>query len=394
MHIFAIATKVGTVSTPPTPSVPYNNVGMSDDSHPATGSFDGKNSYSAQATQAAGLIPGASVNVYGTTFVWPAADPAYTNNYLVQGQVLPVTPVSNAGTLAFLGSAADGASSGTATITYTDGSTQTFTLGMSDWALNGGNVSPSFGNQIAISTSYRNTPQGKQSLNVYVFYSEVGLQAGKTIQSVTLPTSTTGGQLHIFTVATRAGAPYPATAYNNVGTSNDSNPGSANFDFQKSSYSAQALQQAGLKQGNVVVANGTTFIWSAGVPGSVDNYMAQGQVIPVNAIYGANTLAFLGAASNGNGSGTVTITYVDGSTQTFTLGFTDWTLGMGKIQPAFGNKVVATLPYRNTPGGKQTVKTYVFYSEVALQYNIPVQSVTLSSTTTGGQIHIFAVATR
>jgi len=111
--------------------------------------------------------------------------------------------VSNATTLAFLGSATYGPTSGTATIIYTDSTTQTFTLGLSDWTLGGGTVPPSFGNGKVATMPYRNTPTGKQTVTTYVFYTDVLLSAGKTIKSVTLPSSVTRGQLHVFAVSTK-----------------------------------------------------------------------------------------------------------------------------------------------------------------------------------------------
>ena len=101
--------------------------------------------------------------------------------------------------LAFLGSATNGASSGTITITYTDGTTQTATLGFTDWAVG----STSFGNSIVVKMPYRNGTHGKQSINVYVFYADVALQSGKIVQSVTLPSSVSRGQLHVFSVGTK-----------------------------------------------------------------------------------------------------------------------------------------------------------------------------------------------
>ncbi len=53
---------------------------------------------------------------------------------------------------------------------------------------------------------YRNNPHmanGKESIPTYVFYSSVNLETGKTIASVTLPTTVTGGQLHVFAITTK-----------------------------------------------------------------------------------------------------------------------------------------------------------------------------------------------
>lgn len=393
------STPTPTSTSTPTPTpVPggYNNVGTTDDTQPGIGNFDGStntNSYSAQALQNAGVTPGTSITEYGATFVWPNASAGSANNYVAQGQVLPVTPVSNAGTLAFLGAANNGPSSGQATITYADNTTQTFTLGFSDWTLNGGTASPSFNNQVALSMPYRNTPKGEEIKNVYVFYAEVGLDTNKTLQSVTLPSSVNTGRLHVFAISTRIGAPYAATAYTNVGTSLDSNTRAGNFDGGGSSYSAQALQAVSVKPGSTFTTNGASFIWPAAPAGSANNYVASGQTIPVNGANGSTYLAFLGASSNGPHSGTITITYTDGTTSTATVGFSDWTLNAGKVNPSFGNAKAVSMSYRNGINGKQTVTTYVFYAEVAVTAGKTVASVTLPSPATPGYMHIFAVAT-
>jgi hypothetical protein len=54
-----------------------------------------------------------------------------------------------------------------------------------------------------VTMSYRNSTNGKQSKNIYVFYADVTLQSGKIVQSVTLPSSVSGGQLHVFSVGTK-----------------------------------------------------------------------------------------------------------------------------------------------------------------------------------------------
>ncbi len=186
-------------------------------------------------------------------------------------------------------------------------------------------------------------------------------------------------------MGTRAGA------YNNVGTSDDSTPYTGNFDNQGNSYSAQALQSVGVSPNQSVTSNGVTFVWPNIASGYCNNYQAAGQTISVTPVTGATTLAFLGSATNGNTSGTATITYTDGSTQTFTLGLTDWVTS----SPAFGNSVVATLPYLNSTAGKSTTYTvHVFYTSVTLQAGKTLQSVTLPGTFTGGQQHIFAVGTK
>ncbi len=133
------------------------------------------------------------------TFTWPNVPPGTADNYKSLGQTVPVTPVSSATTLAFLGSALSASASGTGTITYSDGSTQSFTLGFTHWTTK----TPAYGNTLVATMAYYNTWTGKVSKPVYLFYAGVTLQAGKTVSSVTLPANIVHAQLHIFAIATK-----------------------------------------------------------------------------------------------------------------------------------------------------------------------------------------------
>ncbi len=459
----------GTASGSISLSSTTNNAGISSDSAPGAANFDGYGySYSAQALQAAGFSQGQSVTVNGVAFQWPPAAPGSPDNVLAQGQTVSLATPTAGTTLAVLGAASNGPSTGTGTITYSDGSTQSFSLGFSDWTLNGGSAQPLPGNTVAATLSYRNNGGGKQVTQTHVFYAAITLQAGKAVASVTLPTSVTQGHLHVFAMtvagsasspaatATSTSTPLPtstststplptststststntplATATNtstppplpaststststpvptststsgsgtasgsislssttnNAGISSDSAPGAANFDGYGYSYSAQALQAAGFSQGQSVTVNGVAFQWPPAAPGSPDNVLAQGQTVSLATPTAGTTLAVLGAASNGPSTGTGTITYSDGSTQSFSLGFSDWTLNGGSAQPLPGNTVAATLSYRNNGGGKQVTQTHVFYAAITLQAGKAVASVTLPTSVTQGHLHVFAM---
>jgi hypothetical protein len=191
-----------------------------------------------------------------------------------------------------------------------------------------------------------------------------------------------------------SGTPVPLS-FNNSGISNDTNPLQGNFDGAGFSYSAQTLQNAGLTRGAMLSFNGVSFLWpnaAVGVPNSV---VADGQVIPVTTGKGATMLAFLGSASFGPSRGTATITYADGTKQTFTLAFSDWTLNGGNSTPLGADQVVVTLPYRNSLRGRQLDQMpEVFFTSVALLPGKTIKSVTLPANTDHGQIHIFAMSTK
>ena len=368
----------------------YNNTGISDDQNRAAGNIDAQgNSYSAQNLQTLGLVPGLNITVGTITYTWPDVPSGTADNYQANGQVLSVPPISDAATIGFLGAASNGDSSGTATLTFTDGTSQTFTLGLTDWTLGRGQQSqPSFGNTIVkTAMPSLNTLIDQQQLNVYLFTAEQAIPAGKTLQSVTLPSTVTGSQLHVFAVG------LSGPAYNNTGTSDDSSTAKAHLDTQGNSYSAQALKSADVISGQQLVADDLAFIWPNSPSGTPNNYQANGQILPVSPVANATIVGFLGAATSGAASGTITLTYIDGSTQTFPLGFPDWTVTSTSSLP-YRDSVAARMSYRNTKSGKQTLTTSVFKAEMALDPSKTLQSVTLPSTVTGGQLHVFAVTTR
>ncbi|MEU3979069.1 GH92 family glycosyl hydrolase [Streptomyces sp. NPDC026672] len=185
-----------------------NNFGISPDDNSPAANFDGGGwSYSAKALAAAGVQPGATVSAGGFDFAWPQVTPGAPDNIQVGGgdQVLDI-PASAAGDtgLSLLGSASDGSSSGTVTLTYTDGTTQQAQIGFSDWTLGGGSQQPSFGNVVAVHTTYRDVMGGTvDPVGTEVFATApIALQAGKQLASVTLPATTSGGDMHVFAVAT------------------------------------------------------------------------------------------------------------------------------------------------------------------------------------------------
>ena len=98
--------------------------------------------------------------------------------------------MSGSGTeLGFLGAAGFGAVSGTGTITYTDGSTQTYSISMADWYNNAAVA----GGQIATTTSSWNFQSSSQVAHpVSIYYASVPLESAKTVKSVTLPTVSSG----------------------------------------------------------------------------------------------------------------------------------------------------------------------------------------------------------
>jgi len=404
-----------------------NNVGISMDGTTNTASFDGDGySFSAQTLAASGFTPGSATTIGGIPFLWPNVSVGSPDNVIARGQAIALPSGTGGSTLAILGVAAHGAATGTATIQYGDGSTQSFTLGMSDWALDGGGTAPLTGNTIAAILPYRNSGNGgRQSLNMYLFVTTVPLQVGKAVVRVTLPTAINGSSLHLFAItvaspstsvsnptpsatATATSAPLAtatatsgsgtgsgsvislAALLNNAGTSSD-NAVAANFDDGGYSYSAQALQAAGIVRGQTIVVNGVRFLWPNAAAGSTDNVIARGQTVSLPAGTAGNQLAILGAATHGAATGTATVTYSDGTTVHIALGLSDWTLDGGSAQPLAGDIVASRMSYRDNGIRPDSTGTYVFYAAAPLQAGKTVSSITLPAALSWGGLHIFAM---
>jgi hypothetical protein len=166
----------------PSLSDAFNNPGISDDSTTTAGNLDGGGfSYSAQALAANGLTPGAAITHDGVAFTWPGAQPGTPDNVVAGGQTIALS--GSGTTLGLLGAGDYGAASGSGTITYTDGSTQQFTVGFPDWW---SNTAPASGDILA-TDPYINTPSGRQNQQDSIYYVGIPLQAGKTVKYLTLP---------------------------------------------------------------------------------------------------------------------------------------------------------------------------------------------------------------
>lgn len=180
-----------------------------------------------------------------------------------------------------------------------------------------------------------------------------------------------------------------------MGTSDDLTTTFANYDGLGDSYSLEALQaSANIIPGQSFISNSVTFQWPASYSVIPDNYQSAGiaisvaPTIPITPIVGATKVAFIGSATNGTASGTTTITYTDNTTSTFTLGFTDWTVGTA----ANGNHLVATMSYYNTDTGQQSSNVYLYEAEASLTTGKTIRAVTLPNTT--DHLHVFAVGTK
>ena len=191
-----------TVAAPGSLLAAYNNTGTSDDTGDHTeADYDGGGwSYSRQALAAAGLSPGTQTTLpTGLTFSWPTSPPGRPDNAASTSQTIQLaTPSAQ---LSFIGSAVFGNQPTQATVTYTDGTTATTDLALTDWTLGGGTGTVQYGNEIVARTAYRNVSgAGRDPIPTYVFAtSPFKAPAGRSIASVRLPAN---ANVHVFTLAT------------------------------------------------------------------------------------------------------------------------------------------------------------------------------------------------
>jgi predicted alpha-1,2-mannosidase len=175
----------------------FDNTGITDDSAPTQGNFDGSgNSYSAQALAADGITPGGTVASDGVTFTWPDTASGTADNVIADGQTIALS--GSGPTLGFLGTGVNASYSATGTVYYTDGSSQQFTISFVNWT----SGSPPAGDTVVATTPYLNTPTGQLARTRYLYGAFVPLDPSRTVEAVQLPAAGSGDTgIHIFAVA-------------------------------------------------------------------------------------------------------------------------------------------------------------------------------------------------
>jgi polygalacturonase len=166
-----------------------------------------------------------------------------------------------------------------------------------------------------------------------------------------------------------------AAAFDNTATGDAAHPG--DLDGGGRWYTRDSLAAAGLAPGAAVSHGGVTFAWPATAPGVPDNVAAGDQLV---ALAGTGSrLALLGAGTHGNQSGTVYLTYTDGTTSSGTVAFTDWWAN----HAAVGDELVASATSNEGhPVG-------VYFCSVALTAGKTLASVELPA---NANLHLFAIA--
>lgn len=174
----------------------YNNTMIARDAHPAEGSFDSGNSYSAEALAAAGAAPGAQLTVDGMSFTLPDYGPGRQDN-ATGGAEIALS--GRAREIGFLGASAGGIT-GQVAVHYTDGTTDTANLYLPNWVTDDPTAN---GARIAVTTDHRVTPSGPANygLNYRLYVNTVPANPDKELRSLTLPSQSS---LHILALTPRS----------------------------------------------------------------------------------------------------------------------------------------------------------------------------------------------
>ena len=183
----------------------FDNVAVTSDAAPTTGSLDGSGSaFSLQALAADGARPGAVITYSGIPFSWPDAAAGKPDNVTASGQTLTVR---GAGTrLAFLLTAGWGPAKGAATVVFSGGSTQKFTIGAPDWYTSCRSAGAP---GVVFFTHYRNQDNGSASFTTCIYYACIRLRSAQSVKSIILPDISPplprsgDPSLHIFAITIR-----------------------------------------------------------------------------------------------------------------------------------------------------------------------------------------------
>ncbi len=252
------------------------------------------------------------------------------------------------------------------TLTFTDGSTVTWTQSFSDWG------SPQkYGHEAIISTQYyRDTASGgAQQFTNYVYGYSYTIPSGKTLASITLPNNSNVRFLDL--QMTNSTAVNLSGSYNAWGIANGRTQVAnlKGFDGSGNYYYSGNLQ-------STIAWSGATFSFGP-VPNSSSgqNNFVRGtgqQINMPNTPFGWLYLA--GAGANGNqGSQQLLLRFSDGSTAIWTQSFSDWC----NPQNNAGETIIQMQPQRvNQVGSVVSLTNYVY----GYAYRVPAGKTLVSVT--------------
>ena len=304
---------------------------------------------------------GTSLTAGGTTF---AFGPAGSSDAVSAAGQSIALPAGNASALELLATGVNGGQPNqTFIVTYTDGTTATFTQSISDWAVPQGYA----GETTVLTTAYRDTSGGTEQagqFNVYEY--TFALDPTKGVGSLTLPNDANVEVLAATLIPAGTTQVNLSSIFNRTGIVADGTSfGGGGLDGDGYAFSSNLL-------GTSLTAGGTTFDF--GPAGASDAVSAAGQSIALPA-GNASALELLATGVNGGQPNqTFIVTYTDGTTATFTQSISDWAIPQGYA----GETTVLTTAYRDTSGGTEQAGQFNVYEyTLALDPTKVVGSLTL-----------------
>jgi beta-glucosidase len=166
----------------------FNNTGITSQATASAGNLDGTgDSFPAAGLAGDGLVPGASLPHDAIGLRWPALAPGRPDNVLADGQVIALAGSGN--TLGIVAASTGGDTSGTVTVTYTDGSSTQAAISVANWIDTSAAAAPPGGKAdlLATASGWLAATGGAGTLPVSLSYLAVPLESAKTVASVTLP---------------------------------------------------------------------------------------------------------------------------------------------------------------------------------------------------------------
>lgn len=367
LNLTVAAASAGTVAVDLSPY--YNVFASAVDNVPFTnGGLDALgHSYS-------GALLGASHAIAGTVF---AQGPMGVADAVSGGAV--ILPAGQFTTLKFLATGVNGNQPNqTFTVTYTDGSTSSFTQSLSDW-YTPQNYS---GETQAITTSYRDNSTGTIDGRIfYVYGYSFNLNPAKTIKSIALPSN----RNVVVLAVTLAGSVNLAAAaqvdlskvFNGTGITSDARPFTGGLDGVGYAYSGSLLPAT-------LVFNNVAFQVGSADHADVVSGFSSAIALPAGKY---SSLLVVGTGVNGSQLGQVfKVTYTDGTTTTFAQNLSDW------YAPAnfSGESIALSMPYRNASTGLKDNRPFELYQYTfTLNNTKTVSSVSLPA---NANVKVFAIA--
>jgi hypothetical protein len=327
------------------------------------GSTDNSGGLDGNGNALSATLLGSSVTAAGITFNLGSAGAAdAASNSVV------ALPAGNYSTLNLLATAVNGNQTNQRfVVTYTDGTTSSFTQSLSDW-FTPQNFS---GESQAVTMAYTLLPNGATRTGPYYLYAySFAINSAKTVKSITLPAN----RNVVLAAATLSGE----------STTSPSGSVSVSLSSVANVYgianNGVAPTQGGLDTHDYAASEallGASQTWSGitfslGGAGAAD---AASQVTVPLPAGSYTTLNLLASAVNGSQANqTFVIAYTDGTTTTVTQGISDWFTP----QNYPGESRAVTMSYVLTPTGAQRAGTYYFYGySFALNSAKTVKSLTL-----------------